>query len=206
MRRAFFRWTLAGLLALCARLPAQAAGRGLPVSHGITNFGRVNDHLFRGAQPDAAGLAGLRNLGVKTIICLRLTNDLWRPEKDLAASNGMTFINLPLKGLGRPRDADVARALALIENSPDPVFVHCEHGCDRTGALIACYRIAHDHWTAAAAQKEADRYGMSSLERGMRSFIADFAAAAKKRGSLPSRPSAKFASSILSVEWKWPVL
>ena len=193
MRRAFCKWTLAGPLALVALLPAQAEARGVPVSHGITNFGRVNDHLYRGAQPDAAGLDGLKILGVKTIICLRMTNDLWRLEKDRAGSNGMTFINIPLKGLGRPGDGEVARALALIENSPDPVFVHCEHGCDRTGALIACYRIAHDHWTATAAQKEADHYGMSSLERGMRRFIADFAAAAaKERGSLPSRPSAKF--------------
>ena len=155
--------------------PSQAADRGVPPSHGITNFGQINDHLYRGAQPDAAGLANLKTLGVKTVICLRQTNDLWKPEQVQSASNGIAFINIPLPGLGRPKDADVARVLDAINNSPGPVFVHCEYGCDRTGTIIACYRIRHDHWTPAAAQEEADRFGMSSLERGMRSFIANFA-------------------------------
>ena len=71
--------------------------------------------------------------------------------------------------------------LSIIEASPGAVFVHCEHGCDRTGTVVACYRIQHDHWTAAAVQTEADLYGMSKLERGMRSFVAEYAAAAGRK-------------------------
>ncbi len=193
MTGGFRKLALTGALAFAAGIFCQAGDRGVPPSHGITNFGRVNDHLYRGAQPDTAGLAGLKGLGVKTIICLRLTNDLWGPEKAQAASNGMTFINIPLRGLGRPNAGDVARALAIIEDSPGPVFVHCEYGCDRTGTIVACYRIRHDHWPAVAAQKEADHYGMSSLERGMRSFIADFAGApSKKPRGTPRQQSANF--------------
>ena len=88
---------------------------------------------------------------------------------------------MPLKGLGRPTEKQLAHVLEIIESAPGPVFVHCEHGCDRTGTVIACYRIHHDLWTAAAAQKEADVYGMSKLERGMRSFVADFGGAAAKK-------------------------
>jgi protein tyrosine/serine phosphatase len=174
------------VLALLASAPCQAADRGVPASHGITNFGQVNPHLYRGAQPDASGMASLKELGVKTIICLRMTNDLWKPEGVEATNNGMIFINIPLSGAARPKDADVARALSAIENSPGPVFVHCCYGCDRTGTIIACYRIQHDQWTGAAAQKEADHYGMSTLEFGMRKFIANFAAKLAK-GRLAAR-------------------
>ena len=198
MRGGIRKWALAGVLAFAAGALCQAGDRGLPPAHGITNFGRVNDRLYRGSQPDAAGLAGLRALGVKTIICLRLANDQWGPEKEQAASNGMTFINIPLKGLGRPNGEDVTRALAVIEKSPGPVFVHCEHGCDRTGTIIACYRIRHDHWQAAAAQKEADRFGMSSLERGMRSYITEFGGALSKppRGTPRQRGAGQNSSMV----------
>ena len=92
MPRVFCRWTLTGTLAILAAALCQAADRGVPASHGITNFGQVNGHLYRGAQPNAAGLASLKQLGVKTIICLRMPDDLWAPEKADATSDGMTFI------------------------------------------------------------------------------------------------------------------
>jgi len=170
-------------VALLAAMLCKAADRGVPATHGIANFGQVNTHLYRGAQPDATGMANLKQLGIKTIICLRMTNDLWNAEGVEATNNGMTFINIPLPGTARPKDADVARALSVIQNSPGPVFVHCCFGCDRTGTIIACYRIQHDRWTGAEAQKEADHFGMSPFEFGMKRFIANFASkAAKSRG------------------------
>jgi hypothetical protein len=67
MTGAFRKLVLTGVLAFAAGAFCQAGYRGVPPSNGITNFGRVNDLLYRGAQPDAAGLAGLKALGVKTI-------------------------------------------------------------------------------------------------------------------------------------------
>ena len=55
-----------------------------------------------------------------------------------------------------------------------PVLVHCRRGADRVGLLIACYRIAHDHWTNEEALAEACRYGLSPLEILMRSYIRHF--------------------------------
>ena len=54
------------------------------------------------------------------------------------------------------------------------MFIHCLHGCDRTGTIIACYRIQHDGWTSEQALREADQYGMSQWEVGMRNYIKDF--------------------------------
>lgn len=151
-----------------------AAQRGLPAQDGILNFGRINSSLYRGAQPDAAGLTNLARLGVKTILNLRMPNDVWHPEEACARTLGIFYTNIPMAGVGRPTEQQVRNALAAIEKSPGPVFVHCQHGCDRTGTIIACYRIQHDHWSAETALQEAIRYGISKLERGMKSYILEF--------------------------------
>jgi protein tyrosine/serine phosphatase len=153
---------------------ADARERGLPAREGIGNFGKVNDHLYRGAQPDATGLKNLARLGVKTIINLRMSSDAWKTEEAEARANGITYTNIPMKGFGRPKPEQAARALAIIETMPSPVFIHCLHGCDRTGTIIACYRIRHDHWSIEPALLEAKRYGLSSFSRGMRKYILEF--------------------------------
>jgi len=158
---------------------ASARDRGLPATEGIGNFGQVDEHLYRGAQPDVAGLESLQRLGVRTIINLRQTNDVWRAEEAEAQAKGILYTNLPLSGVGRPTTEQVETILALIQRLPSPVFVHCQHGCDRTGTIVACYRIRQGRWTAQAAQAEANRYGMSSLVRGMRRFVAEFTEATR---------------------------
>jgi protein-tyrosine phosphatase len=100
---------------------------------------------------------------------------VWKLEESTAQENGLLYTNLPLRGLGRPADEQVKAVLALIETLPGPVFIHCEHGCDRTGTIVACYRIKHDQWTSTAALDEAKKFGMSKLERGMRRYVLDFA-------------------------------
>jgi hypothetical protein len=68
---------------------AGARERGVPPGEGIGNFGKVDECLFRGAQPDAAGVKNLAKLGVKTIINLRMTNELWRAEASEASATGI---------------------------------------------------------------------------------------------------------------------
>jgi protein tyrosine/serine phosphatase len=156
--------------------------RGLPIADGIRNFGKIDEHLYRGAQPDAGGIANLKKMGVAMIINLRMSNELWTTECAEVLSNSILYTNIPLGGLGRPTEQDIEQVLALIESAPGPVFVHYEHGCDRTGTIVACYRIKHDGWDAQAALKEADHYGMSPFERGMRTYVSDFARGAAASG------------------------
>jgi len=151
-----------------------AGERGLPAQEGIVNFGKVSETFYRGAQPDELGIQNLKKLGVKLIINLRMPDDCWQPEQAAAQNCGITVTNIPLKGLGRPTDQQVRTVLAMIKSSTSPVFIHCQHGCDRTGTIVACYRIQHDGWTTEAALQEANRYGMSKLERGMRRYVLDF--------------------------------
>lgn len=164
-----------------------AGPRGLPPAEGILNFGRINDGLYRGAQPDEIGIKNLKHLGIKMIINLRMPKEASKVEPAQAEANGIIYTNVPLTGLGRPTDSQISKILSLIESSPSPVFIHCEHGCDRTGTIIACYRIKHNQWTSASALQEADEYGMSKLERGMRRYIMSFARSTNK-SSPPAAP------------------
>ncbi len=162
-----------------------AAGeRGVPPTEGIHNFGKINDSLYRGAQPDAAAIKSLARLGIKSIINLRMTNDVWSAEAAEASANGITYTNVPLRGRGRPTDTQVATLLSLIQNLPAPVFVHCKAGCDRTGTIIACYRIHRHGWSNNAALQEAWKYGLSIWEWGMIKCIREFGQVATD----PARP------------------
>ena len=177
------------MLVLAQPIWAHSGERGVPASQGIINFGKVNDGLYRGAQPDAAGIRNLKKLGIRSIINLRMADDVWKAEASEAGANGILYTNLPMKGYGRPKPEQVAQALALIEGLPSPVFIHCAHGCERTGTIIACYRVKHDHWSADLALEEARRYGISKWAWGMRKYIAEFGRAATSVAHASANPT-----------------
>jgi tyrosine-protein phosphatase SIW14 len=139
---------------------------------GVPNFHRVNDHLYRGAQPSDQGFQSLANLGVKTIIDLREAGDRSVSERKVVEATGMRYVTIPFRGMSAPSPVDVAKVLALFDDaSAGPVFVHCRRGADRTGTVVACYRIAHDGWDNQKALHEAKGFGMSWTEAAMQHYV-----------------------------------
>jgi protein tyrosine/serine phosphatase len=142
---------------------------------GVPNFHQVNDHIYRGAQPSDRGFGELAKLGIKTVIDLREAGDRTVSEKKIVEAAGMHYLSFPLAGYGAPPNDLVAKVLSLFDDAGSgPVFVHCRRGADRTGTVVACYRIVHDHWENAKALIEAKAFGMSWTERAMQSYIANF--------------------------------
>jgi protein tyrosine/serine phosphatase len=173
MRRRLARPILVGVVSLCYVVLGLAQDdqnyKELP------NFHRVNATLYRGAQPERGGIQRLSQLGIKTIINLRDDDARARSEEQEARAAGLRYFNVPFKRLGRPTDEQVTRVLGLI-NALDngTVFVHCQHGADRTGIIVAIYRIDHDGWTSEQAKAEASRFGMKSWQLGMKEYIHDY--------------------------------
>ncbi len=87
----------------------------------------------------------------------------------------MQYISIRLSGIWAPKKEQIAEILAVLEDpAREPVFVHCRRGDDRVGMVIACYRIAHDHWTNEQALKEARLDGINPLEVLMKRFVRHF--------------------------------
>ena len=133
-----------GLVALFLfSLPALAGSS----VQGINNFYQVDEHVYRGAQPTPEGFNYLAKIGVKTVLDLRENDERSSGEARVVTSLGMQYVNVPMTGLTPPTEAEITKILALLEDgTAGAVFVHCIRGADRTGAVIAAYRIDHDHW------------------------------------------------------------
>jgi tyrosine-protein phosphatase SIW14 len=138
----------------------------------LPNFHKVNDAVYRGGQPKIGGLERLRQLGIKTVINLRDDDSRAKQEEVDAQKAGLQYFNFPFERWGRPDNKEVDQVLSVINNPANqPVFVHCHHGSDRTGVVIAIYRITHDGWTGQQAKDEAKRYGLKPWQRGMKDHI-----------------------------------
>jgi protein tyrosine/serine phosphatase len=154
----------------------------------LPNFHQVNARLYRGGQPRRGGLGRLAALGVKTVVNLRDDDDRAQDEEREARSLGLRYFNVPISRAGRPGRERIKELMVLIDAPENqPVFVHCKRGADRTGAVIAVYRITHDGWTGEQALDEAEAYGIGFWQHGKKDFIKDYyrdhAAPAKKAES-----------------------
>jgi hypothetical protein len=103
-------------------------------------------------------------------------------EQAKVVTLGMRYVNLPMSGFDRPSVAQVLRVLTVVcgpENQP--VFLHCKHGRDRTGVIVAAHRMAHEGWAAERAMQEAKGFGLAWWQFRMKQFIRDFLANASLR-------------------------
>ncbi len=149
-------------LALFLGLVLGASGASRAASPpGLSNFHRVAPGIWRGAAPTAQGLKSVRAMGVQTVIDLRISPRLVQREAVQARALGLQFVNLPM-GSDPPTQKQVATFLALLQQAPQhPVFVHCQHGADRTGCMIGIYRETQQGWRFAQTWPEMRRYGFN---------------------------------------------
>jgi len=200
------RWGLA-VMALALSLPASPAhvettGKvpSIVAVPGIPNFHQVNEHVLRGGQPAAESWPSLARLGVKTVIDLRREDEHSTAEEAQAVgAAGMNYVNVPMRGMSSPTNEQIVKVLSLLnDDSSGPVFVHCRRGADRTGTVIACYRIGHDQWDNQKALKEAKVMGMSMWERAMQHYVLDYKAASYNLASkpVPAAPAAAVAPGV----------
>lgn len=151
-----------------AALLNSAAVRGLHAS--IPNFAVVSPSLLRGGQPREGGLAALKNAGVKTIVNLRDGEDDIAEEAEVARSLGLKYVSIPLSVFGGVKKEEIRQFLSIVD-SDEPVFVHCRQGQDRTGTMVAMYRMTQQSWTPERAYEEMRKYGFHPIFLGLRSAV-----------------------------------
>lgn len=148
------------------------------LTHGVPNFATVEPGVYRGGQPTEAGWKYLKSIGVSYDVKL----NTWDEASDLGAFAAGMFvqddgiIDFWEQTLGRPNGYAVDSAVqSLINKGNHPgIFIHCEHGQDRTGLVVAIYRVRVCGWSKADAEKEMLARGFHKDLRGLWDFWEDY--------------------------------
>lgn len=123
----------------------------------IKNFGQMDEHFYRGAQPKPGDYETLAALGIKTIIDLR--DDATSYEKSGAEAAGIRYVNIPMNDKKKPPEEQVNTFLALADDPANqPFYVHCAGGRHRTGLVGAVYRYNRYGWDFDQVYREMKNY------------------------------------------------
>ena len=127
--------------------------------HGVPNFGRVTNNLYRGGQPSQDGFNSLRSMGVGMVVNFREESGETAAEKREVESLGIKYVGIPWSATHKPPTPQVLEFLDLVRANPNTrIFVHCRRGADRTGVMIAAYRISVEHESVAQAVGEMHQF------------------------------------------------
>ena len=122
---------------------------------GVPNLHRVDEKLYRSAQPTAQGMMNLKEMGIETVVNLRS----FHSDRDDIGNTGLGYEHIYMKAW-HPERKEIVRFLQIVTNPKrTPVLVHCLHGADRTGSMCALYRIAVQGWTKEEAIREMTEGG-----------------------------------------------
>lgn len=126
----------------------------------ILRFREVVPGVYRGARPERSGVRYLKSIGVKTII--NVDNDIYAVAEELreAQKLGLKTLSFPLSSWAYPPNNYVDEVLAEMNNPKNyPIFLHCQHGQDRTGLLVGLFRVEYQGWDPAVAYREMRNLG-----------------------------------------------
>ncbi len=164
------------LLALAAVLCLAAVGsfwwsehkyEYVPKRWGVVVPGKI----YRSGQltPQMLGKT-LQKYGIKVIVDMQLNDP---HEKDLqaemqyAAENGIQHYRYELGGNGTGKVVSYVNAVAMLiqcEREDRPVLVHCAAGSQRTGGVVACYRLLVENADPKAVYEELQQYDWNPEE------------------------------------------
>jgi protein tyrosine/serine phosphatase len=149
--------------------PARPPDWAMPVAtQNLKNFYKLDDKVYRSAQPDKKGFQELKRLGIRNVLSFR---DHHADERD-AKGLGLTLFRVKMEA-GEIKDKQVVEAIRIIRAAKGPIVIHCWHGSDRTGLISAMYRILFQNWSKEEAIEELMKggYGYHSLYRNIPEYI-----------------------------------
>jgi protein tyrosine phosphatase (PTP) superfamily phosphohydrolase (DUF442 family) len=151
---------------------------------GLRNFAQVSPELWRSAQPTAEGFRQLRKMGLRTVVNLRSVAS----DRKALAGTGLAYVHIHF-ATWHPEEEDTVRFLRVVTDpTRQPVLVHCRRGADRTGMMVAIYRVYAQGWTEEAALAELPRFGYSPVWSNLKRFFqkVDFVALRRKVETAPA--------------------
>jgi protein-tyrosine phosphatase len=158
------RWIagLIGVLALASIVPVYWSIELYRANWGVVVPGRI----FRSAQmPPMILREKLLENHIRLILFLShddLDDADVQAEKSIAAEQHVRFVNYPMMGDGVAAPEMYTRALRVLcaaVRAGQPVLVHCHSGAQRTGGVVAVYRMLVEKVPPDRALAEMKRFG-----------------------------------------------
>ncbi len=115
----------------------------------LQNLYKVSDKLYRSEQPGGQEFKDISMLGIGEVLNLRE----YHSDNDEAEGLDLRLHQIKINA-GDISEDQVIASLEIIQNSQSPILVHCWHGSDRTGAIVASYRVVIDGWSKEKAIDE----------------------------------------------------
>ena len=121
----------------------------------VKNLYQVEDGLYRGAQPTAAGFQELEARGIRTVLDLAGGAG----DASLVPGDSLKLFHFPMSAWGLHDDLVLQALRVMADPGNRPLLIHCKHGADRTGALVALYRVVVQGWSKEKAVLEMNEGG-----------------------------------------------
>lgn len=134
----------------------------------LKNFFRLDDKVYRSAQPDEKAFLELRKMGIRNVLNFRDHHS----DDDKARGTGLRLFRIEMEA-GDIETEQVIAALRIIRDADGPILIHCWHGSDRTGLISALYRIVFQGWSKDEAIDELVHggFGYHSLYKNIPEYI-----------------------------------
>ena len=141
----------------------------------IPNLALVEPGLYRSGVLDESNIEMVSLLGIKTIISFKTNvfDNIF--EKSWARENNVEWIHYPMLLIPEYDEPTVMRAVRTLKLRKNTALVHCTRGSDRTGVVVASYRLLINHWTYSATIDELQHYGFSPVFGVWRRFLREVA-------------------------------
>lgn len=136
---------------------------------GVPNFYKIDEHIYRCAQPTDKGFQNLEKFGIKTVINLRN----FHSDDDEAKGTKLQLERIRFNTWHIKEEIIINAMLILEDKSRAPVVVHCLHGADRTGLICAMYRMLYQGWSKeeALAELTSDKFGYHAIWANIPKYI-----------------------------------
>lgn len=126
-------------------------------------------NLFRGPRPESK--EQLHNWIAENKITKVISLDDYyddqsqkRKEENWVREANAKWVHYPMHHLKGPNLNQLKEALKLlIEDRSERVYLHCQHGKDRTGFVVAAYRMSEEGKSLREAKDELYEFGHSRL-------------------------------------------
>jgi protein tyrosine phosphatase (PTP) superfamily phosphohydrolase (DUF442 family) len=171
--------------------------RFVPKKFGVV----VPGHIYRSGQISASLIKKtLTKYNIRIIVDLTSAdpnNPDKQAEKQAASELNIKVLRFTMSGNGTGDINDYANAVIAIANAEKqnlPVLVHCTAGAQRTGGVIAAYRLLVQKIDPNIVEDEIEKYGCAIDDRPvLRSFLndnmAELAARLKQAGVIDQIPA-----------------